>query len=108
MNEDFLSNSKQKEYILCAAIHYQDGKEYPHQPKNVKSGIVACGRRHHNCITTLAFLLGDKYDVHFIAKGDGFLTSKDRFVSRKEGAKIAYKAGQIDKEQRTMFSEDLY
>lgn len=36
-------------YIICAAVHYNDGNNYPHQPINIGSGIVIAGRRHHNC-----------------------------------------------------------
>lgn len=97
-----------KEYILCAAIHYDDGKEYVHQPRNITSGIVACGWRHHNCFTILFEL--EKSDDKFTKTNvtQGFLTNKGNFVTRKEGAKIAFKAGQIERKQNTMFSEDLY
>jgi hypothetical protein len=82
-----------KEYILCSAIHYDDGKEYVHQPRNIKSGYVLCGRRHHNIINTQFQVFGVK------TTGDnntqGFLTNIDRFVNRKEGYKIALEAGQI-------------
>lgn len=37
------------EYIICATIWYQNDKVYRGQPTNVVSGIVICGRRHHNC-----------------------------------------------------------
>jgi hypothetical protein len=93
------------EYIICAAIHYNDGKTYLHQPKNIDSGIVVCGRRHHNII----------YNWNQLSLGktrrtdtEGFLTSKDRFVDRKEGGRIAFEAGQIKKITDCLFSEDLY
>ena len=38
----------------------------------------------------------------------GFLTSQDRFVDRKEAADIAYKAGQIKDITDCLISEDLY
>lgn len=38
----------------------------------------------------------------------GFLTNKNRFVDREEGAIIAFDAGQIEKEKETLYSEDLY
>ena len=96
-----------QEYLLCAAIHYNDGKKYEHQPKNITSGIVVCGRRHHNCYITLASLLGDKYDVK-LTHNQGFVTSKDRYLERKEAAQVAYKCGQISNEQKTIFSEDVW
>jgi hypothetical protein len=39
----------EKEYILCAAIWFDDGKEYRLQPKNITTGLVLCGWRH-GCI----------------------------------------------------------
>lgn len=92
------------EYILCAAIHYTNGLKYDYQPKNIESGYVACGRRHHNIIS----LMGQFGRLTKRDHIDGFLTSKDRFVDRKEAAAIAYKAGQISKPNNCLFSEDLY
>lgn len=96
------------EYILCAAIHYDDGNEYVHQPFNIDKGIVACGWRHHNCFTVLFEL--EKFDDNFNKDNttQGFLTNKNKFVTRKEGAKIAFNSGQIEKECKTLVSEDLY
>ena len=37
----------------------------------------------------------------------GFLTSKNRFVGRDEGGRIAFEAGQIDV-IKTLYSEDLF
>lgn len=42
-----------KEYILCSANHYDDGEKEIHGPKNIESGFVICGMRHH---TVLKFL----------------------------------------------------
>jgi hypothetical protein len=38
----------------------------------------------------------------------GFLTSKNRFVDRKEAANIAIAANQCEKTVTMLFSEDLY
>lgn len=94
-----------KEYLLCAAIHYDDGIEHVHQPKNVKTGIVVCGRRHHNIIASVFDLSGRKT---FSENEQGFVTSHDRFVTREQGAFIAYEAGQIKEPKKTLYSEDLY
>lgn len=105
------------ERILCAAIYYDDGKDYTHMPRNTKTGITVCGRRHHNCYTIL-----DKiFPGHEYLTGDvqGFLTSEDRFVDREEAFLIADAAGQIIPEERArmnqrtnknmeLFSEHLY
>lgn len=96
---------KKEEYILCAAVHFQDGIEYVHQPKNIESGFVICGRRHHNCFTTKSI-----FNTPFINSEQGFLTSKDRFVDREEARKIAIDCGQITETMHStkLFSEDLY
>lgn len=96
-----------KEYIVCAAIHMLDGKVYEHQPKNIESGLVMCGLRHHNAITNLVQLIG-RDNVLKYKEVQGFLTSKDRFVSREEAATIAFSTGQISKPHTGLFSEDLY
>lgn len=38
----------------------------------------------------------------------GFITTKNRFVDRKEAAEIAYSAGQIASPKDELYSEDLY
>lgn len=104
------------EYILCAAIWYKNGKKYVHQPKNVESGYVMCGRRHHNIITLHHDLTGLQTKCEGIEQG--FITNTDRFVGRCEAGQIAFKAGQITwcKEKpvteplisEELYSEDLY
>lgn len=108
-----------KEYILCAANHYDDGKEHMHSPKNIDSGFVTCGRRHHNCIQTFAQIMGFPYSVRaqeiMSTEIQGFLTNTNRFVDRKEAYKIAFESDQIigpNKGHREnnigLTSEDLY
>lgn len=96
--------SKYADKILCAAIHFDDGKEdHPHPPKNITSGFVVCGYRHCNCFA-IASLIPD-IDM----RGEqGFLTKRGNFVDRREGGKIAYEAGQIKSPTEILFSEDLY
>src|SRR6266436_333693 len=48
---DHLKRNDVPEYILCAAIHLKDGKQYNHQPYNITGGLVVYGQRHHNCFT---------------------------------------------------------
>lgn len=51
------------------------------------------------------------YPKEFINAEQGFLTSKDRFVDRKEALKIAKKRNQIIRKHGTdneLFSEDLF
>lgn len=108
-----------KEYILCAANWYEDLEKHNHQPINIKSGFVTCGRRHHNCIGTFAQIVGFPYSdeaqrLHN-TEVQGFLTNTNRFVDRKEAYKIAFAADQIkgpNKGQNEnsigLTSEDLY
>jgi hypothetical protein len=101
-----------KEYILCAANHYDDGEKQIHGPKNIESGFVICGRRHANCISMFAKMVGFPYDENANAlrktERQGFLTNTDRFVEREEAAQIAFEAGQIRQHKIVLFSEDLY
>lgn len=92
-----------KEYVLCAAIWFDDGIEYVHQP--VKTGLVICGRRHHNCFYTVYIL---KPELKMVKHTEGFLTSKNRFLDRSEAARLALESGQIKEDIVTLLSEDLY
>jgi hypothetical protein len=96
-------------YIMCSAIYYDDDVKYPHQPRNIESGIVVCGRRHHNCITTMARVFKD--GVYKRGMIQGFLTSDDKFVTREEAYDIAKEANQLkvpDMARRGLMSEDLW
>jgi hypothetical protein len=94
-----------KEYILCSAIWYNDKKFYHKQPNNIKTGYIVCGYRHDRCFNML-YRLEKKVDAKLLIQG--FLTSLERFVTREEGGKIAFKSGQIDKDNGCLLSEDLY
>jgi hypothetical protein len=97
-----------KDYILCAATHFDDGKLHVHQPKNIETGIVICGRRHHNVYATLAALKVNRLKLSKIKTTQGFLTAQDKFVDRKEAAMIAFRACQIQRRQKSLGSEDLW
>lgn len=99
------------EYIICAAIWFQDNKKYKHQPINIETGFVICGRRHHNCYISIAIINDKSFETYKHVKNvQGFLTSTDRFVDRKEGMDIALKANQVVNyyHSDTLYSEDLY
>lgn len=87
------------ERIICAANYYDDGQEHHHQPRNIKTGFVVCGRRHHNCIATFAMIVGFPYDERgrqlMNTEEQGFLTSTDMFVTRLKALEIARAAGQL-------------
>ena len=105
-----------REYIVCAANWYYGDPDariyYNHQPSNIKYGYVICGFRHNNCIQTKYLLSGLKiHDGRNLISG--FLTSKNRFVDRKEAYEIAdsqnqivHKSGNLN--ERILYSEDIY
>jgi hypothetical protein len=113
---DYKKNKMCQEYLLCAAIHYQDGKKHVYQPKNIETGFVVAGRRHSNCIITVDILTHSNPDLQKdsilprIENTQGFVTNEDRFVDRKEGWSVAVASGQIkfDDKENILFSEDLY
>lgn len=104
------------ERILCAANYYDDGKTYVHNCKNIKTGFVVTGHRHHNCIFTFSQIVGFPYSDEGRKLQDkeveGFLTNKNRFVDRYEAFEIANRENQIlninNCRGNRLFSEDLY
>lgn len=104
-----MPNSKPTERILCAAIWFDDGiTGRVHQPKNIDTGYVICGRRHHNCFATHAVFRDRDFVLKSTEVEQGFVTSNDFFVDRKEAARIAYLAGQIDFLPEALLSEHLW
>jgi len=113
-----------KEFILCAAIWVNDKQKHEQQPDNIEIGFVVCGRRHNNCYQTIKDLKGD-VNIYFKSlnmsennyrEHQGFITSLDRYVNRKEGWKIAKINNQIQfgllaseaEEDSILISENLY
>ena len=105
------------EKILCAAVWYKDlemKKDIPTEsylPSNLNQGIVFYGYRHGQCIYSKCMITGlrDAESGEYI---QGFLTSQNRFVDRKEALQIALSENQIKdlSEIRgdSLYSEDLY
>lgn len=116
---------KNQEYILCAAVHYDNGLEYRFQKTyGIKTGFVICGYRHPLICDILPFnpfylkgifadsepdkIAVQKYEELKYKYGwqedsltrcktiQGFITNEGRFVNRKEAFQIALAAGQID------------
>jgi len=105
-----------QEYILCAAVWYMEipikkelSFEAAVRPVNCDRGLVFCGYRHAHCMYTMVSVTGLRSVESEVGNYvQGFLTSKNRFVDREEGAKIHIANGhKIDFEHR-LFSEDLY
>ncbi len=84
------------ERILCAAIWYKDlelKKDIPikfYLPINIEKGVVFCGHRHVQCLYTKHVITGLR-DAESGEHEQGFLTSLNRFVDRREAFNIAYK-----------------
>lgn len=116
-----------KEFILCAAIWINDGEVHEQQPENIKTGFVICGRRHNNCYQTIKDVTGlhcnnvigdfiNSLSEDEIRNHQGFITSLDRYVNRKEGWKIAKENNQIqfgldaseNGDESILISENLY
>lgn len=104
------------EKIICAAVWYKEievKKFIPVNtlPVNCETGLVFCGHRHAQCIYTKCSITGLR-DCESGENEQGFLTSKNRFVTREEGLIIALRENQIiDLSQvrgDRLFSEDLY
>lgn len=105
------------EYILCAAIWYKDlpmnrPEVLDHRgfrPYNVDRGVVVSGWRHGNCIYQMVAITGLRsIPAEAGEEIQGFLTSRNRFVDRKEAGEIAFANGQTDVLKTTLYSEDLY
>ena len=98
------------EYIICSAVYVDDGKEHVHQPTNITTGYVVCGFRHHHCQNFITEMNG--VEIFSIC---GFMTSKNRFVDRREAYKISrnfYK--RLDENAKNvpislaLYSEDIF
>ena len=91
-----LINSKPPEIVICAAVIGVDGR------------VIRCHRHNHG-IAVLAEL---KVKLRPDHDAQGFITSKNRYVNRKEGLQLQLAAGipsaDIGGYGKELFSEDLY
>jgi len=102
---------RKDEYILCAAIWFDDGVDRELPEIKGKTGFVITGRRHSNCYHIAHVLTGGLRKDLPQKDEEGFLTNKTRFVGRHEAAEIAFVARQINERTthpRGLYSEDLY
>ncbi len=85
---------QQREEIICSAI-------------KTSGNVVIRGHRHSDCIRTLEKMKNSDYKKIDM---QGFITSKNRFVGRKEAMGIQIEAGKMPKDNRgiDLFSEDVY
>lgn len=102
------------ERIVCAAIHYHDWEAKYRRLPNIETGTVVCGLRHADCIATFVSLSGKRSVTPEAGEYvQGFVTTKNRFVTRAEGLIIAKAAFQVDElsggvNSKELYSEDLY
>ena len=76
-----LANGK-TEYIMCAANYVDDSIEYIFKPFNVDKGRTFSGHRHPQCFESMHDLY--PHDVWGSRTIQGFLTTKNRFLTRSE------------------------
>lgn len=96
------------ETILIAAIHFDNGIKYTHQPKNIESGLILCGYRHSCIFEQTRMTAKERQALLIFEKEQGFLTNFNRFVDRHEAADIALASGQINEFKGELYSEDLW
>lgn len=101
-------NNGKTEYIMCAANYYNDGKEHLFQPYNIDKGFVVCGWRHSCC--GMVYMALNKEAKRWDNCEQGFLTTKNRFLTREEGLKLVRETGQLkgDIIGGELTSEDLW
>jgi hypothetical protein len=87
-----------KEICICAAVIAENGDIYR-------------GHRHCDCFQAI---LSRKLKPKYSENAQGFITSKNRYVTREEGRKLQDAAnipsadGNEGYKGNTLFSEDLY
>lgn len=110
-------NNGQSEYVMCAANYYDDGYEHKFQPYNLNTGFIVCGWRHPNAgasysaIVTRFFDRSAEEHVKWsFGCIQGFLTTKNRFLTRAEALELVKSNGQLTKPiiGGELTSEDLW
>jgi hypothetical protein len=97
----------EKEYIMCAANHYDDDKDHPYQPYNIDKGFIICGWRHPCC--GFSYLGANEEAKQWDNCIQGFLTNKNRFLTRDESIPVAKLSKQIPQNFKgTLTSEDMW
>jgi hypothetical protein len=101
-------NNGKIEYVMCAANWIDDGIEYTHKPFNINFGRVFSGHRHPQIFE----LTSDIYPYGEYGKltVQGFLTTKNRFLTRSEALVLVKENGQLKKPLigSILTSEDLW
>lgn len=89
-----------KEIVICAAVRTSDD-------------LIVRGHRHVHALRALQEIPGHESDRP-VGDNQGFITSENRYVTRKEGAEIQKAAGIASVDTKNpycggeLYSEDLY
>lgn len=87
---------KDKEIVICAAVKTNTGK-------------IFRGHRHNDCFDAIH---SRRFRASSNIEDQGFITSRNRYVTRKEGLKIQLAAGIKSEDpegyKNELYSEDLY
>lgn len=91
------AQGREEEVCICAAVKTTDG-------------YIVRGHRHADCIRSIKNM---ELKMSNSPEAQGFITSRNRYVTREQGRKLQDKAGipSADKGgymKGTLFSEDLY
>ena len=99
---------RKPERILCPAIWYDDGHSNQGlgQPRNIHTGYVVGGYRHGNILLALNRL--GKKGTRRLFQIQGFLTTWNRFLGRRDARLLFLKRGGHPANDCELFSEDLY
>lgn len=81
-------NNGKTEYVMCAANYYDDGIEHNFKPYNINTGLVYSGWRHACIFETMP-----EGTPHKCIQG--FLTTKNRFLTRLEAYDLVINNGQL-------------
>lgn len=100
-------NNGKVEYVMCAANYHNDDIDHLYQPYNIDKGFVICGWRHPCCGTSYMAASNIRNYNNCI---QGFLTTKNRFLTRSEALELVIQTGQLQKEiiGGELTSEDLW
>jgi hypothetical protein len=105
---DLQLNNGKTEYVMCAANWVDDKIEHIFQPFNIPTGIVYCGWRHPYIFQQYR----ERFPQEIFGKYEtqGFLTTKNRFLTRKEALELVKENGQLTKPLigDVLTSEDLW
>jgi len=105
--EEHLNNNK-TEWVMCAANYVDDGVDYTFKPFNIDKGRVFSGHRHPQCFELMRELY--PHEIWGQKTIQGFLTTKNRFLTRSEALELVISTGQHDGNiiGGALTSEDLW